>query len=185
MANWFAFSHFHIGCLLTAFAYVSFGNEKNEKILSYIVCAIIFVYLAEGIFSIDLLSRNFAMLQTIIFLGLLTGIYYFSNKMDRINPLIPLPRKLTSTSFDRRQKLAVPAVAIGVQMVSSAFRVFDMVFGIGREGYTGDMTRYVTNILLRKIQYDTYLQNKVYPHNFFICFPAQSTRTFRACRCVI
>jgi hypothetical protein len=127
--------------LLTALAYASFGNERNETILSYIISAIIFLYLSEGIFSIDLLSRAFALLQTIIFLGLLTGIFYFSNAMGRINPLIPLPNKLTSSSFDQRKKLSVSTVAVAVQAVSSAFRVYDMVFGSGREGYLGDTSR--------------------------------------------
>lgn len=141
MANWFAFGHFHVSCLLACIAYVSFGNAKQEVTLSYIIAGVIFVYLVEGIFSIDLLSGAYAGLQTGVFLFLLGGIFFLTSEIEKGQSMIPLPSKLTSTSFDRRKKISVASVAVGAHFVSAVFRVMDMVFGEGRDGYLGDMSR--------------------------------------------
>lgn len=109
--------------------------------LSYIVTGVIFVYLAEGIFSIDLLSGAYAYLQTGVFLFILGGIAFFTSEIEKDQPMIPLPRKLTSASFDRRKQISVASVAVGAQFVSAVFRMVDMVFGDGRNGYQGDMSR--------------------------------------------
>jgi hypothetical protein len=141
MANWFSYGHFHVSCLLACIAFVSFGNPKQEVTLSYIVAGIIFVYLAEGIFSIDLLSGPYAYLQTGMFLFILGGIAFLTSEIEKGRPMIPLPSKLTSTSFDRRKKISVASVAVGAQFVSAVFRVVDMVFGEGRDGYLGDTSK--------------------------------------------
>jgi len=109
--------------------------------LSYIVAGVIFVYLAEGIFSIDLLSGPYAYIQTGMFLLMLGGIALLTSEIEKGQPMIPLPSKLTSTSFDRRKKISVASVAVGAQFVSAVFRLVDMVFGEGRDGYLGDMSR--------------------------------------------
>jgi hypothetical protein len=141
MANWFSSAHFHVSCLLVSIAFVSFGNAKQEVTLSYIVAGVIFVYLAEGIFSIDLLSGPYAYLQTGVFLFILGGIAFLTSEIEKGQPVIPLPSKLTSVSFDRRKKFSVSSVAVGAQFVSTVLRVVDMVFGEGRNGYLGDMSR--------------------------------------------
>lgn len=127
--------------LLSGLAYASNGNAKMEVTLSYVIASIIFVYLAEGIFSVKLLNNGLAHIQTIIFVLLLASLSYFTAEYERCLPLIPLPRKLTTSSFDSRKKLAVSTIALGAQFAGSSFRVVDMVLGGGHNGYTGDMSR--------------------------------------------
>lgn len=140
ISNWFAFSHFHVALLLSSLAYVSYGKPKLEVSLSYIIASIILIYLAEGIFSVALLNPRLVYVQAIVFVLLLLSISYFTLQYEMSQPLIPLPRKLTTSSFDRRKKLAVSTIAVTVQFMGSVFRVIDMTLGEGKNGYTGDTT---------------------------------------------
>jgi hypothetical protein len=112
-----------------------------EATLSYITASIILIYLAEGVFSVALLNSRLAYIQTAVFVLLLVSISYFTLLYERSQPLIPLPRKLTTSSFDRRKKLAVSTVAVAAQFVGSLFRVIDMALGEGKNGYLGDISR--------------------------------------------
>ena len=140
ISNWFSFSHFHVHALLACMAYACVGISNLETTLGYIVAAIIIVYLSEGIFSIDILTKEIASVQAAVFLLLLFSIFYFTFPIEQSQPHFPLPRKLTTSSFDRRKKLPVPTMALTAQFLSETFRVFDMVFGGGRRGYLGDMS---------------------------------------------
>ena len=89
-----------------------------------------------------LLSLELASVQTIVFVFILGGIALYSLQIENSQPLIPLPRKLTSSSFDQRKKLSVTSVAVLAQFVSGVFRLFEMAFNGGNNGYLGDTSRY-------------------------------------------
>lgn len=97
--------------------------------------------MAEGIFSISILNSHLANVQVVIFVLLVISIAFFTAEQERSMPLLPLPRKLTTSSFDRRKKLSMSTFAVGAQFVGSMFRVVEMVLGGGHNGYTGDMSR--------------------------------------------
>ena len=140
IASWFSFSHFHIAMLLSGVAYVVKGTPKLEATLSYVVAGIIVVYLAEGITSFDSLNIYLANVQLIFFVLLLIGIAFSTAEQERLQPLlpIPLPKRLTSTSFDRRNKVSVATIATGFQLISSMYRIIDMVLEGPNTGYKGD-----------------------------------------------
>jgi hypothetical protein len=141
IANWYAFSHFHVGALLAG---LSFGSPENyDTTICYIILSIITTYLAEGIFSIEMLDRRLVNLQLAIFVGILGAIFFFTLEHEQNQPrnFKLLPRKLTSSSFDRRKKIPMATMALAAQFVGSLFRLADMVLGEGRNGYLGDMSR--------------------------------------------
>jgi uncharacterized membrane protein YbjE (DUF340 family) len=138
IASWFAFSHFHVGMLLSGMAYATKGTPKLEATLSYVIAGIIVVYLAEGITSIDSLNIHLVNVQLIIFVLLLIGIAYSTAEEERLQPRIPLPRSFTTTSFDRRNKVALATLATGAQFVASTYRVIQMVLEGPNAGYKGD-----------------------------------------------
>lgn len=140
IVTWFAFSHFHVALLLSGFAYASNGDPKLETTLTYMVACILFVYMAEGISSISLLNAHLANVQVVIFVLLLLSIAFFTAEQERNMPRFPLPRKLTTSSFDRRKKIPIATFAIGAQFLGSMFRAIDMVLGGGHTGYLGDMS---------------------------------------------
>ena len=141
IATWFAFSHCHVATLLAGLAYASSGNPKLEATLSYIVASVIFVYMAEGIFSIGILNPHLANVQLVVFVLFLIAIAFFTAEQEREQPLIPLPRKLSTSSFNRRRKLSIATVAVAAQFLGSMFRVVEMVLGGGHTGYLGDQSR--------------------------------------------
>jgi hypothetical protein len=112
-----------------------------EAALSYIVACIVFVYMAEGIFSMNLLNPHLANVQVVIFVLFLIAIAFFTAEQERNQPLIPLPRKLSTSSFDRRTKLSIVTVAVAAQFVGSMYRVIEMALGGGHTGYMGDQSR--------------------------------------------
>lgn len=140
IVTWFAYSHFHVAFLLSGFAYASMGDQKLETTLSYIVACILFVYMAEGISSISVLNSHLVNVQVVIFVLLLLSIAYFTAEQERNMPLLPLPRKLTTSSFDRRKKIPIATFAIGAQFLGSMFRAIEMVLGGGHSAYQGDMS---------------------------------------------
>ncbi len=141
IATWFAYSHFHVAFLLSGLAYASSGDQKLEITLSYMVACVIFVYMAEGIFSINVLNSHLVNVQVVIFVLLLIAIAFFTAEQERNMPRLPLPQKLSTSSFDRRKKVSMATLAMGVQFLGSMFRVVEMVLGGGHSGYTGDMSR--------------------------------------------
>ena len=138
IASWFSFSHFHIAMLLSGVAYVAKGTPKLEATLSYVVAGIIIVYLAEGITAFDSLNIYLANVQLIFFVLLLICIGFSTAEQERLQPLVPLPKRLTSTSFDRRNKVSVATLATGVQFISSLYRIIEMVLEGPNTGYKGD-----------------------------------------------
>lgn len=152
IATWFAFSHFHVCVLLSGIAYVASGTPRLEATLSYVVAGIIFVYLAEGIMSIDTLNLHLASVQVVIFVLLLIGVAFSTAEQERNQPRIPLPRKLTTTSFDRRNKISMATIATGLLFLSSMYRVIQMVLGGANGGYKGDSSsavyRSISNMAL-------------------------------------
>lgn len=141
IATWFSFSHFHVALLMSGLAYASSGTPKLEATLSYIVSGIVFVYMAEGIFSINLLNPHLANVQVVIFVLFLIAVAFFTAEAERSQPLFPLPRKLSTSSFDRRKKMSLASVAVGAQFLGSMFRVIEMALGGGHTGYMGDQSR--------------------------------------------
>lgn len=141
IANWFCFSHIHVATLLAGMVHVSRGTAKLEMTLCYIVTGIVFIYMAEGIFSINVLNTHLANVQVVIFVLLLIAIAFFTAEAEGNQPLIPLPRKLSTSSFNRRGKLSITTVALGFQFLSSMFRVIEMVLAGGQNGYLGDQSR--------------------------------------------
>jgi hypothetical protein len=141
IATWFAFSHFHVALLLAGLAYASSGTPKLEASLSYIVACIVFVYMAEGIFSMDILNPHLANVQVVIFVLFLIAIAFFTAEQESNQPLIALPRKLSTSSFNRRKKLSIATVAVVAQFLGSMFRVIEMALGGGHTGYMGDQSR--------------------------------------------
>jgi hypothetical protein len=135
MLNWLAFSQFHIYVLLACIARTSIGNIVLEQRLVYLSSSIILANLSTGVFMLDLLNPQMAGLQVLIYLGLLSVILYYAATAI---PIAPLPIKLRSSSFDARRKLPVATVAVGAQCLMSFYRVVDMTFGSGRDGYLGD-----------------------------------------------
>jgi hypothetical protein len=105
------------------------------------IASIVLIYLAQGIFSVDLLNTDLAYVQTLVFCVVLASISYFTQQYERNQPLFPLPPKLTSSTYDRRRKIAVATIAVASQCVGSLFRVLDMALGEGSKGYLGDMSR--------------------------------------------
>jgi len=131
----------HVALLLSGFAQAAHGNAKLETTLSYIVSGIVFVYIAEGIFSINVLNAPLANVQVVIFVLMLIAVAFFTAEQERNQPLIPLPRKLSTSSFNRRGKLSLATIAIGFQFLGSMFRAIEMILGGGQTGYTGDQSR--------------------------------------------
>jgi hypothetical protein len=138
IANWFSFSHFHVGLLLSGIAYVVKGNVKLEVTLSYVIAAIIFIYLAEGIMSIDCLNLHIASVQIVTFVLLLIWIAFSTAEQEGTQPLIPLPTNLASRSIDRRKKISVATIATGALFIASMYRVVQMALDGANFGYKGD-----------------------------------------------
>jgi len=142
ICNWLAFAHLHVSILLTCMI-IKAESDGIERV-GYLCCAIIMCYIMEGIFSIDLLDPVLSVIQCVIYVGILSAIAYFTYEDPKsINNLLarPVLKKMkSSSSFDQRQKLPIATIAIMMHLLSSFFRVVDMTFGKGHEGYTGDMS---------------------------------------------
>jgi hypothetical protein len=147
MANWFALAHFHVTTLLGCM--LSKSTPEQQEKLSYLICAIMMAYLAEGVFTLDQLDWLMAALQTMFYIGTMAWIKYATYEdPNAITPPRPtLPWQLSkmnmslSSSLDARAKLPLSTVAVGMHVVSSVMRVVDMTFGSGQTGYKGDMSR--------------------------------------------
>lgn len=122
-------------------AHVSNGNFARESTLGYSVAGIIFIYLAEGIFSMEVLNPNLMQVQIGVFIVLLFAIMNYSWEQERNQPRYPLPRKLSTSSFDRRGKLSVSTIALFTQLLASLLRTLDMTLGGGHMGYKGNQSR--------------------------------------------
>lgn len=149
ICNWLAFAHLHVSILLGCFMVVKV-EEQGEEILrvAYLCCAIIMGYLMQGIFAIDLLNPLLAGIQCVVHLGILGTIFWITyedpNAAQSMVAPRPILRKMgSSSSFVLQQNMPIATIAVVMHFLSSSLRVVDMTFGSGRDGYKGDMTRYV------------------------------------------
>ena len=141
--NWLAFSRFHMLVMLACLAKTSMGNYILEQRLLVLCSVLMLNYVSTGIFAIDLLNKPMASLQCIIFLVLLAiSLHHLTTAT-----VIPLPSQLRSTSFDMRRRLPIASVAVGIQCLLSMMRVSEMTLGRGRQGYIGDSTSPVYQII--------------------------------------
>lgn len=76
-----------------------------------------------------------------VFIVLLFAIMNYSWEQERNQPRYPLPRKLSTSSFDRRGKLSVSTIALFTQLLASLLRTLDMTLGGGHMGYKGNQSR--------------------------------------------
>jgi hypothetical protein len=125
------------------------GDVRLEVTLSYVLTVVIWINFVAGIFSIDCLNPTLAYLQMGLLLFALGQFAYLTLQLEYQQNRSPFlsPRKLasssSSSSFSERQKLPVATIAAASQFVSGLLRVLDMTFADGRNGYLGDMSRYV------------------------------------------
>lgn len=136
MCNWFAFSHLHVTVLLACMSATT-NAEQIRTPLACLCCILIMIYVAQGFLSSNLLHGPMAAVQCAVY-GFITGsILFLVTRRERTDPVVE------SRGGDRQVKKASIATtaAMVLQLVMSAFRLFDMTFGSGREGYLGDMSR--------------------------------------------
>lgn len=120
--------------------------DLAEKLANY-CCAVMMAYIAEGIFALDELNQSIAVLETVSYMGIMGMIAYYTYR-DPSKPIAPLQvplhkMRLSSSSSFGRTKLPLSTIALALQAFSAFGQLMDMTFGRGRDGYLGDMSRYV------------------------------------------
>jgi hypothetical protein len=146
MCNWLSFAHLHVSILLGCFMTVKIEEAELIERVAYLCCALIMSYVMQGIFAIDLLDPLLAAIQCVVHVGVLTAIFSITYEdpnwaQAMVRPRPRLRKIRSSSSFDQRQNMPLATIALVMHFISSVLRVFDMTFGSGREGYTGDMSR--------------------------------------------
>ena len=142
--NWFSFSHFHVALLLGCLSASSLGHAWMETKIAYLSSAVLLSFLSQGIFSLKYLNPPMAVFQAGIF-GTLLVVINFWIQQDEINipgsVYLATPFRSRSLSVSQRQKIAIPTLTLWIQLMLSIFRVVDMTFGDGKNGYMGDSSR--------------------------------------------
>jgi len=124
--------------------YVATKFAPVQTTVAYTGAFIMLVYTIEGLFSVHIIHESLAMLQVSLYGVFLLVIARYTNQMENTRPAsIFLPRKLTTSSYDRRGKVSITQVAVGAQIVSTVLRVHSMSFGDapsqdGATAYLGD-----------------------------------------------
>ena len=156
MLNWFAFGHFHVNFLLACLAYTARGQVLLEQRLVCFVTAMMISQLSTGIFLLDYLNKPMAIVQLMVYIGLLVVVVYHTATAPFV---VPLPTQLRSSSFDARQSLPVPTVGVALQCIGSSFQLYDMTFGTGRGTYlgdtSGDLFRQISHIAVTQMLWVT------------------------------
>ena len=144
MLNWLALGSGHVCVLLATLAVTAHGSRLLEQRLLHLCCTIMLAFLTSGIFMLDYLNKPMAALQMLVYVTLLGATVY---RTASISPLLAaanlttLPSELRrSSSFDARRKLPIPTAIMVLQFALSTWRILDMTFGTGRDGYLGDMS---------------------------------------------
>ena len=141
--NWLAFSRFHMLIMLAFLAKTSMGNYILEQRLLVLCSVLMLNYVSTGVFAIHLLNKPMASMQCVIFMVMLAiSLHHLTT-----STVIPLPSQLRSTSFDMRRRLPISSVAVGVQCLLSMMRVSEMTLRNGRQGYIGDSSSPVYQII--------------------------------------
>jgi NADH:ubiquinone oxidoreductase subunit 6 (subunit J) len=135
--NWLAFGIFHVCVLLSSLGYAAHGKVLLEQRLVYLCASIIISSLSAGIVMIDQLNKPMAVVQVIIYFGLLSVITFTTATSP---PTTLLPTELRSSSFDARRKLPISSAALSCLFILSTIRLLDMTFGSGQDSYMGDMS---------------------------------------------
>jgi hypothetical protein len=147
MLNWLAWGHLHFYVLIACLFYGIYGNylTLQEDRLAYLCGTLVTCSLSSGVFALDVVNRPMAVLMATIYTGLLGALMH----QARISPPLNLSsefmfvtnnKMLRSSSFDRRQKLPMCTLALGVAAVLAAVRCVECTFGQGldlyQDGYT-------------------------------------------------
>ncbi|KAL7577584.1 hypothetical protein ACA910_015110 [Epithemia clementina (nom. ined.)] len=138
MWNWMAVHQFHVYLLLTCLASTAFGNAALEQRLGVLVGTMAVSYLSNGIFLLDQLHQPMALLQALIYLGLiLTLAFHFSITQGEVAIAI------TTTTTDGKEgagpptnqkdspfpmQLSASTIVLGLLCVLSLFQLVDMTF---------------------------------------------------------
>lgn len=145
MLNWLAMGLFHVYLLLACWAYSAAGHTILEQRLIVMVAVLMVSSLSTGIHMLDQIHQPMAALQAILHVGLLGKIVYQTAQqhagVTAVTPPFTTVTELRNSSFDARRKLPSCTMAIVVQFVLTTFRLVDLTFGTGREGY-----RYLNNV---------------------------------------
>jgi hypothetical protein len=143
--NWFAFGHFHVAILLGCLAAACLGQAWLETKIAHLSAAILLSYLSQGIFSLEYLNNPMAAFQCGIFVALLAVINFWVSVQEHQPGSVYLgaPFRTRSLSISQRRKVPIPTLTLGIQFLLSTFRVVDMTFGSGKDGFTGDGSRLV------------------------------------------
>lgn len=141
--NWLAFSKFHVAVLLGCLSVSSLGYGWAETKIAHLCSAILISFITQGIFSLQYLNRPMAAFQGFIWMALLIAINFWISIQEQQpgSAYLTVPFRSQSLSTTQRKKIALPTLALIVQVIVSILRVIDMTFGDGKNGYIGDSSR--------------------------------------------
>jgi alkylhydroperoxidase/carboxymuconolactone decarboxylase family protein YurZ len=147
MLNWLAWGHLQFYGLLACLFSGIYGKHLalQEDRLAYLCATLVTCSLSTGVFTLDVVNQPIAALMAIVYIGLLgallrqTTISAPSNHSAEFM-FITGNKLLRSSSFDRRQKLPMSTLALGLVAVLAAVRCVEFTFGRGldlyQDGYT-------------------------------------------------
>ena len=144
MLNWFSAGHLHVMMLLLSLTRSSMGNVIAEQRLVTLVSCIMASYLTNGIYELDNLNRSMALLQGLIYFVLLVLICWHTASAP---PTMPLPSQLRSASFDRRRRLPLVTLVVGIQFAMTSSRVLQVILMGQDDGYLGDSSSALMQII--------------------------------------
>jgi hypothetical protein len=142
MLNWLAWGHLHFYTLLACLFSGIYGKHLylQEDRLAYLCATLVTCSLSSGVFTLDVVNRPMAVLMAIIYTGLLGALMRQATVVTPSNlsaefMFIAGNKLLRSNSFDRRQKLPMSTLALGVVAVLAAVRCVECTFGQGLDMY--------------------------------------------------
>jgi hypothetical protein len=147
MLNWLAWGHLHFYALLACLFSGIYGKHLylHEDRLAYLCATLVTCSLSSGVFTLDVVNRPMAVLMAIVYTGLLGALMRQTTIVPPSNlsaeyMFITSNKILRSSSFDRRKKLPMSTLALGVVAVLAAVRCVECTFGQGldlyQDGYT-------------------------------------------------
>ena len=161
MLNWISFGQFHIYILLACLAYAAMGNALLEQRLAHLVGLIVTSNLFNGIFLLDFLNESLALLQCVLFLGLLgtlaihtslatttttasmaTTTTTTSTTTETVAP--PRKQDCVESTTKRPTRMTLTSFVMGLLCLLSSFQVVEMTFSTGGKEnnyyYRGDIS---------------------------------------------
>lgn len=142
--NWYCFAKFHLCALLFAFGASTAMNTTAwmETKVGFLTITVLACTLTGGVFSLEHISRPMAAFQAMINIAFILVLFYWISVQELQPGSAYLSRAMRSRSLSmstsHRQKIAIPTVSLGFQLVLSIFRAVDMTFGSSKDGYLGN-----------------------------------------------